>query len=226
MITAPVITVSGAPSARVARPCPIDSRSTLPPPKTASSPANPGPPLRSSVISTKRSVSASRMRSPVVGPNSAAYLARETALIGAPTSRKRSSHVQSTRRLQTQAVHLARSAQGDQPDPLGDTGFEPHSGAGGNIQPVAVGCRAVERQRGVALWKMHVAADLNGAITGVDDVHLESLRTLVDLDIALSVDDLTGCPRRALRRHDIVAAENLTATGHQLRDRPSVACAL
>ena len=72
MITTPVMTVSGAPSARVARPCPIDSRSTLPPPNTASSPASPGPPLRSSVISTNRSVSASRIRSPVVGPNSAA----------------------------------------------------------------------------------------------------------------------------------------------------------
>ena len=71
-ITAPVMTVSGAPSARVARPWPIDSRITLPPPNTASSPASPGPPLRSSVISMNRSVSASRIRSPVVGPNSAA----------------------------------------------------------------------------------------------------------------------------------------------------------
>jgi hypothetical protein len=36
--TAPVMTVSGVPSARVARDCPIDSRITLPPPNTASSP--------------------------------------------------------------------------------------------------------------------------------------------------------------------------------------------
>jgi hypothetical protein len=36
--TAPVITVSSAPSARVARDWPIDSRITLPPPKTDSSP--------------------------------------------------------------------------------------------------------------------------------------------------------------------------------------------
>ncbi|CAM5461292.1 hypothetical protein SALBM217S_05545 [Streptomyces griseoloalbus] len=66
--TAPVITVSGAPSARVAVAWPIDSRMTLPPPNTASSPARPGPPQRSSSISTSRSVSASRIRSPVVGP--------------------------------------------------------------------------------------------------------------------------------------------------------------
>ncbi len=68
--TAPVMTRSGAPSARVARPWPMDSRMTLPPPKTASSPASPGPPERSSVTSISRSVSASRIRSPVVGPYS------------------------------------------------------------------------------------------------------------------------------------------------------------
>ncbi|SKV17764.1 Uncharacterised protein [Mycobacteroides abscessus subsp. abscessus] len=68
MMIAPVMTVSGAPPARVRRLCPIDSRNTLPPPKTASSPAKPGPPQRSSVISMIRSVSARRMRSPVVGP--------------------------------------------------------------------------------------------------------------------------------------------------------------
>ena len=50
---------------------------TLPPPKIASSPASgPGPPQRSSVTSISRSVSASRTRSPVVGPYSAAYRAR------------------------------------------------------------------------------------------------------------------------------------------------------
>lgn len=76
MTTAPVMTVSGAPSARVVRAWPIDSRITLPPPNTASSPAFPGPPERSSSISTSRSVSASRMRSPVVGPNRSAYTAR------------------------------------------------------------------------------------------------------------------------------------------------------
>jgi hypothetical protein len=47
---------------------PIDSRITLPPPKTASSPARPAPPVRSASISISRSVSARRMRSPTVGP--------------------------------------------------------------------------------------------------------------------------------------------------------------
>ena len=66
--TAPVITRSGAPCAAVRSDWPMDSRMTLPPPKTASSPARPGPPDRSSSISMSRSVSARRMRSPAVGP--------------------------------------------------------------------------------------------------------------------------------------------------------------
>ncbi len=71
-ITAPVITRSGAPSARVALAWPRDSRITLPPPNTTSSPDPAGPRARSSVTSISRSVSASRIRSPSVGPNSSA----------------------------------------------------------------------------------------------------------------------------------------------------------
>ena len=67
--TAPVITRSGEPDADVDPPWPIDSRITLPPPKTASSPERPGPPQRSSSTSISRSVSARRILSPVVGPN-------------------------------------------------------------------------------------------------------------------------------------------------------------
>jgi len=66
--TAPVITVSGVPSARVAVDWPIDSRITLPPPKTASSPPLSPARHRSSSTSIRRLVSASRIRSPVVGP--------------------------------------------------------------------------------------------------------------------------------------------------------------
>ena len=67
--TAPVMTRSGARSARVARDWPIDSRMTFPPPNTASSP----PAHRSCSTSMNRSVSASRTRSPAVGPYSSAY---------------------------------------------------------------------------------------------------------------------------------------------------------
>ena len=50
---------------------PIDSRITLPPPKSISLPLYEGPPLQSASISNVRSVSASRTRSRVVGPYSA-----------------------------------------------------------------------------------------------------------------------------------------------------------
>ena len=63
-----VMTVSSAPSARVAPPWAIDSRIDLPPPKTASSP----PAVRSSVTSIHRSVSPRRTWSPAVGPYSEA----------------------------------------------------------------------------------------------------------------------------------------------------------
>ncbi len=69
--SAPVMTRSAAPSARVARDWPIDSRITLPPPNTTSSPPC-GPRVRSSSTRIVRSVSASRSRSPVVGPKSSA----------------------------------------------------------------------------------------------------------------------------------------------------------
>ena len=59
-----VMTVSGAPSARVSVDWAIDSRIDLPPPKTASSP----PTVRSCSTSTQRSVSPSRSWSPVVAP--------------------------------------------------------------------------------------------------------------------------------------------------------------
>ena len=64
-IRALVMTRSIAPSPRVATPWAIPSRIDLPPPKTASSPAS----VRSSSTSTNNSVSASRNRSPTVGPN-------------------------------------------------------------------------------------------------------------------------------------------------------------
>ena len=65
--TAPVMTVSGVPSARVARDWPMDSRIDL---AAAEDDLVAGerPALRSSSISMSRLVSASRIRSPAVGP--------------------------------------------------------------------------------------------------------------------------------------------------------------
>ena len=65
-----VMTRSKPPLARVAAgDCPMPSRMTLPPPNLASSPGT----VRSRVISTSRSVSANRMRSPAVGPYRSLY---------------------------------------------------------------------------------------------------------------------------------------------------------
>src|SRR5690349_19528340 len=139
MITAPVMTVSGVPSARVARDWPMDSRMTLPPPKTASSPASPGPPERSSSISTIRSVSASRMRSPVVGPNRSAYAAREI------------SGIEGTSGLPAQPGHHAGTGERDEFHVDGDPGLEAHGRTRGDVEPLAVCCGAVEVQTGVGL---------------------------------------------------------------------------
>ena len=45
---------------------------------------------------------------------------------------------------------------------------------GGNVEPVTVGGVPVEGEGGVGLRQVHVAADLNRAVTGVDDLHLDS----------------------------------------------------
>ena len=64
-ITALVITRSGVPdSRRAVADCPMPSRITFPPPNFASSPYT----VASCSIWMTRSVSARRMRSPVVGP--------------------------------------------------------------------------------------------------------------------------------------------------------------
>ena len=76
MIVTLVMTRSGAPAWRVTQlSIPMPSRMLLPPPKTTSSP---GGPRRSRSISTKRFVSPSRIRSPVVGPYIPTYSARES----------------------------------------------------------------------------------------------------------------------------------------------------
>src|SRR5580704_3302744 len=156
--TAPVITRSGVPSARVATDWPIDSRITLPPPKIASSPASgPGPPHRSSVTSISRSVSASRTRSPVVGPYSAAYLALEMSVI------------ERARLLGPQAGNDSVSGQRHQRHLAGHARLEPHRGAGRDVQPVAAGRGPVEGQRRVGRGEMVVRSDLDRPVAGVLD---------------------------------------------------------
>src|ERR1700722_6968175 len=179
--TAPVMTRSGVPSARVATDWPIDSRMTLPPPKMASSPASgPGPPQRSSVTSISRSVSASRTRSPVVGPYSAAYRAREISAI------KRS------RVFAAQAGHDPGSGQRDQRDRPGHAGLEPYRRPGRDVQPVAAGRGPVEGHRRVGRSEVVVRADLDGPVPGVLHGQLHPVPAGRELDRAVRGEDLTG----------------------------------
>ena len=170
MITAPVMTVSGAPSARVARDWPIDSRSTLPPPNTASSPARPGP--AAAVLGDLDEQVGVGQPDPVArgGPEQRGVAARGTA------RSLRASN--SSGRVQRQPVHLAGAAQRNQRDVLGDTGFEAHGGACRDVEAVAVRGLTVEVQRRVGLRQVHVAADLDRPVAGVDDVELQRVGAL------------------------------------------------
>ena len=89
-------------------------------------------------------------------------------------------------------MNLAAPAQWHQLNILGHTGFEPHSGGRGYIQPVAVSRCAVERQRSVGLWKVDVATHLDRSVTGVDDLHVETRDARIDLDISSTVKDFAG----------------------------------
>ena len=157
MIKAPVTTVSGAPSARVVRDWPMDSRITLPPPNTASSPARPGPaasgPPRSRRAGRCRRAGRGRR---VVGPNRSAYTARSRSVI------------EGTSGLAAQPRHDAPSGQRDEFDVDGDAGLEAHGGAGGDVQSLAPGNRTVEVEAGVGLGEVVVGADLHGPVGGVD----------------------------------------------------------
>ena len=75
---------------------------------------------------------------------------------------------------------------------LSDAGFEAHRGAGGDVQTVPVCGRAIEFERRVRLRQVYVAAHLHRPVTGVDHLQREPLRALIEPDIAVTEDDLTG----------------------------------
>src|SRR6187402_3325793 len=130
---------------------------TLPPPKTASSP----PPQRSCSTSMTRSVSARRTRSPVVGPYSWRYRAREISIIDR------------TSRLATQSEDDAIAADRDQWHRPSDPGFEPDRRARRYVQSESTGTGSVELEGGVGLEEVVVGADLDRPVAGVDHVELD-----------------------------------------------------
>src|SRR6185437_3665543 len=153
-MTAPVMTRSGVPSARVDLDWPIDSRITLPPPKTASSP----PAHRSCSTSMVSAVSASRIRSPAVGPYRSAYRDRLSSLTGRALEPSPAD---------LQSGHVPVAGQRHQRDLPLDAWLEPDGGARRDVQPVPPGGVPVERERRVGLREVEVRPDLDRPVSGV-----------------------------------------------------------
>src|SRR5437868_4340153 len=106
--------------------------------------------MRSRSTCTNRSVSASRTRSPTVGPNISAYWRRESFkaiydftiydLRFAPGRMWRTGlqgllRIEASVDLRIEAVDFAQAGEGDQFDAFGVAGFETHRSAGRNVQP-------------------------------------------------------------------------------------------
>src|SRR5262245_36177763 len=73
-----------------------------------------------------------------------------------------------------QPVNLARAADGDELDLARVARLEADRGAGGDVQPHAVGRRAIECEGAVHLEEMKMRSDLDRTIAAVADV--DSLR--------------------------------------------------
>src|SRR5439155_19554054 len=107
------------------------------------------------------SVSASRSRSPVVGPNIAAYAARER--------RVATVLIQRAVDAAAEADDAAGAGVGDEPHLTGLARLEPGRGPGRDIEAAAAHLVAVEPQRSVRLVKMIVRTDLDRSVAGIGD---------------------------------------------------------
>src|ERR1700733_6335059 len=184
-MTAPVMTRSGVPAARLATACPIDSRMTFPPPNTASSP----PAHRSRSTSISSEVSASLIRSPAVGPYSSAYRSRLSSLTSFVL---RTISASKPPPADLQPRHHSSPAQRHQRNFALDARLEPHRGAGRDVQPTAPGKIPVEPQRRVGLREVKVRPDLNRPVAGVRDHQRHHRTAKVQSDRPVAVKDLAG----------------------------------
>src|ERR1700733_6685742 len=175
-MTAPVMTRSGVPEARLATACPIDSRMTFPPPNTASSP----PAHRSRSTSISSEVSASLIRSPAVGPYSSAYRSRLSSLTSAAKSPA----------ADLQPGHHPPAGQRHQRNLALHARLEPHRGAGRDVQPAAPGKLPVEPQRRVGLREVEVRPDLNRPVAGIGDHQRHHRSANVQHDRPVAAEDL------------------------------------
>ena len=95
------------------------------------------------------------------------------------------------RDLGLEAVAFAAAQVGREPHGARLAGLEAHGGAGGDVEPHALGALAVELQRLVGLEEMIVAADLDRPVAGVGDLDGDRIAALVELQLARSGDDFT-----------------------------------
>ena len=75
---------------------------------------------------------------------------------------------------------------------LGDTGFEAHRGAGGDVEPVPVGGLAVELERRVGLRQVDVAADLHGRSPVLTTSSSSACGAVVERDVAVAEETSPG----------------------------------
>src|SRR5271168_344084 len=61
--------------------------------------------------------------------------------------------------------------------------FEPHRGAGRNVETKPIGGRSIELQRAIYFEEMVVRANLNRPVSGVDDTHARGRAARVEFDI-------------------------------------------
>src|SRR5579863_1150777 len=109
------------------------------------------------------------------------------------------------------AVDGALSRQRDEMHLAGLTGFEPHGGAGGDVEPHAARFLAIEFQRRVGLEEMIVRADLDRAVSGIGNRERDRLPAGVEFDLAVLDEEFAG---------DHFISSNLWIPGLSLRDIP------
>src|SRR6185369_17943829 len=84
---------------------------------------------------------------------------------------------------------LPIAGERDQRDVARLSGFEPHCGAGSDIEAHATGLLALELQGRVGFEKMVMRANLNWSVAAVGDGNRHSLASRIELDLAV-LDEL------------------------------------
>ncbi len=172
--TAPVMTRSGVPSARVATACPIDSRITLPPPNTASSP----PGRTGSSLDLDEQVGVGQP-DPVArrsARTASAYRGRGSIDSASPPHRLGRPSWPGAARPRSPGT-TARPPSGTSDTSRSTPGLEPHRGARRDVQAAAPGGVPVEPQRRVGRGEVEVRADLDRPVAGVRDHSVTTARS-------------------------------------------------